>query len=264
MKKLVSVDTYAQFGFLKKPDINDGIYLTYNMLHKPAIQGILGAILGLDGYSIEGSMNEKEIPEYRRKLVDLKISLQPLNSVNGNFKKDVIRYTNTVGYASKEEGNVLIVNEQTLIKPSYRIFIYFDTQQELQDELFKRLKNQEAEYIPYLGKNDHQLWWNNYIEWNIVEADYKPTKEFSIDSLFLKPIENEKLLKVKEPDSWGELEKNEFVFFERLPKGWQKALPHYELGEFLYTNFTLDPDSQIPGLIKISNHQEGSYVIQLF
>lgn len=47
--KLVSFDLKADFGFFKKPDIND-IYLTYNMLHKPALLGILGAIVGLQGF----------------------------------------------------------------------------------------------------------------------------------------------------------------------------------------------------------------------
>jgi CRISPR-associated protein Cas5h len=48
--KLVSFDLKADFGFFKKPDINDGLYLTYNMLHKPTLLGILGAIVGLQGY----------------------------------------------------------------------------------------------------------------------------------------------------------------------------------------------------------------------
>ena len=48
-QKLISFDLKAEFGFFKKPDIND-IYLTYNMLHKPALLGILGAVIGLQGY----------------------------------------------------------------------------------------------------------------------------------------------------------------------------------------------------------------------
>ena len=31
---LISFDLCAQMGFLKKTDINDGIYLTYNILSK--------------------------------------------------------------------------------------------------------------------------------------------------------------------------------------------------------------------------------------
>lgn len=263
MKKLVSVDLYARFGFLKKPDINDGIYLTYNMLHKPAIQGILGAILGLEGYSVEGEMDQKDIPEYRRELADVGISVLPLNSINGNFKKDVIRYTNTVGYASKEEGNVLIINEQTLINPAYRLFIYLEDEQELQHELFKKLKNQEAEYIPYLGKNDHQMWWENFLEWKIFNPDFKAKRDFKIDSIFQKPVEDEKLLHPQRTVSLGD-ETVKFAYYERLPSGWHKELPHYTLGEFLYTNYLLQKESNISRLMKIFNEKYGELIIQVF
>lgn len=263
MKKVVSVDFYAKFGFLKKPDINDGIYLTYNCLHKPALQGILGAILGFEGYSMEGEMKENQIPEYREKLGDIRIGTLPLNSSNGSFRKEVIAFTNTVGYASKEEGNVLIIREQTLIKPSYRVFIELDINNEIESKLDLCLKNQEAEYIPYLGKNDHQLWWENYVEWNIDDTDYIPEKEYNLDSIFLKPYEDEKLLKSQRRVSLGD-SKEKFAYFERLPKGWHKDLPHYELGEFLYTNYQLQPEAKLSGLVKIYNVQRGNYVIQLF
>ena len=49
-QRLISFDIQADFGFFKKPDYNDGVLLTYNMLHKPALLGILGAIIGLRGY----------------------------------------------------------------------------------------------------------------------------------------------------------------------------------------------------------------------
>lgn len=66
-QKLISFDLKAEMGFFKKPDINDGIYLTYNMLHKPALLGILGAIIGLKGYEKKGIM-----PEYYSRLEHLK------------------------------------------------------------------------------------------------------------------------------------------------------------------------------------------------
>ena len=38
-QRLISFDIQADFGFFKKPDYNDGVLLTYNMLHKPALLG---------------------------------------------------------------------------------------------------------------------------------------------------------------------------------------------------------------------------------
>ena len=99
--KLVSFDLKADFGFFKKPDIND-IYLTYNMLHKPALLGILGAIVGLQGFQ-ENSI----LPVYYQKLKHLKVGISPLNNLNGNFTKHFVKYTNTTGMASNEEGGNL-------------------------------------------------------------------------------------------------------------------------------------------------------------
>jgi CRISPR-associated protein Cas5h len=45
---LVSFDLSSDFGFFKKPDINE-VGLTYNIPPKPTILGILGSILGMDG-----------------------------------------------------------------------------------------------------------------------------------------------------------------------------------------------------------------------
>lgn len=262
MQNLVSIDIKAQFGFLKKPDINDGIYLTYNMLHKPALLGILGAICGLKGYNIEGSMDSKDIPEYRVKFENLKITVQPLNSQNGNFAKDVIKYTNTVGYASAEQGGVLIIDEQTLIHPSYRIYLLLDTKFDHHGMLLDRLKNYEAEYIPYLGKNDHQLWWENFQEWEILELNFEPNDYFRVDSMFEKPSD-EKLEKNEKAFSLTE-EVGSFMYFERLPKGWQPELPHYEMAEFLISDYPVSPENELQGLMKIQNEQGERVIIQVF
>lgn len=262
MHRIISFDLKSHFGFLKKPDINDGIYLSYNMLHKPALLGILGAICGLKGYSIEGAMNPEEIPEYRQKLGDVKVAIQPINSHNGNFNKDIIKYTNTVGYASAELGGVLIVDEQTLIRPSYRVYLLLEREHSLQSLMYNRLKNYEAEYIPYLGKNDHQIWWEHFQEWKIIESNFKPHGFFKIDSMFIKPSD-EKLEKVDKSFSLTD-EVGSFMYFERLPKGWHPELPHYELTEFLFTDYPISPNNEIQGLAKVQNEQNESVIIQVF
>ena len=59
MKQLISFDIKADFGFLKKPDTNAPVYLTYNMIHKPCVLGFLGAIMGYGGFK-----GDKKKPEY--------------------------------------------------------------------------------------------------------------------------------------------------------------------------------------------------------
>ncbi|MFT5747850.1 MAG: CRISPR-associated protein Cas5h, partial [Saprospiraceae bacterium] len=151
MKQLISFDIKADFGFLKKPDTNEPMYLTFNMIHKPFVLGLLGAILGERGFQKNGVF-----PDYYLKLKDIPIGIMPLDDEKGNFQKTVIKYNNGVGYASHETGGNLIITEQTLVKPSYRIYLLTDNQ-----ELIQRIQNNEAEFLPYLGKNDFSLWWEN-------------------------------------------------------------------------------------------------------
>ena len=37
-------------AFFKKPDVNVNTYFTYNNIHKIALLGVLGAVIGLGGY----------------------------------------------------------------------------------------------------------------------------------------------------------------------------------------------------------------------
>jgi len=165
----------------KKPDVNSYAYFTYNNIHKPALCGLLGAVLGLEGYTqlfnkvdvmrrevleLKGkekidlkeklAKKEEEFPEYYEKLRNLQVSIKPL-SPNGYFNKKIQIYNNSVGYASKEQGGNLIVREQWLENPRWQILILDDNC--VEREIFSKLKdfliNSKTEFIPYLGKNDH-------------------------------------------------------------------------------------------------------------
>ena len=117
-QRLISFDIQADFGFFKKPDYNDGVLLTYNMLHKPALLGILGAIIGLRGYRKKG-----EWPEYYQRLAALPVGIEPLEGRHekGNFQKTIVKYTNTVGYAN-QDGNLLVEESMLIIRPIAAIF----------------------------------------------------------------------------------------------------------------------------------------------
>lgn len=244
--KIASVDFKATFGFLKKNDINDNIYLTYNCLHKPALLGIFGAILGLGGY-YQAFINKGNIPEYIEKLRDIKVGIEPLNSSNGNIKKTVITYNNSVGYANKEEGGNLIIKEQTLIAPKYRV--YFLLNNEYAFKLFDMLKNKEAVYIPYLGKNEFQLTWEEPKEY--IATKFEHTSSYSINSVFRKnDIIKNHLLNDGVDDFLSETQ-NFFLYFERLPIGFSKITGNYELEEFVYTNAVFSNSLKIDELYEL-------------
>jgi CRISPR-associated protein Cas5h len=262
-KRLISFDLHADFGCLKKPDVNDGLMLTFNVLHKPALLGILGAVIGLRGYERKG-----ELPDYYRKLKELPVGIEPLGHDKGNFTKTNIKYTNTVGYANSD-GN-LIVHEQTLIAPAYRIYLLVDLSNDVQQDLYNRLKANEAVYLPYIGKNEFSAWFDSFDTEGSSFRDYsfsefKSTKPFRIDSLFVKkyPLKDKKqepkLSIATQSLSFG----SSFAYFERLPMRFDETLMQYELAEFAYSDWFYKPDSTTEPLLEIA-HNNQTKVIQLF
>jgi len=244
--KLISFDLKAEMGFLKKPDINDGIYLTYNMLHKPALLGILGAIAGLGGYK-----ENSKWPEYYDKLKHLKIGIEPLNSEKGNFQKTTIGYNNTTGFAN-DDGN-LQITEQVIIAPSFRCYLLLDTENADEQTLFERIKKQQSEFLPYLGKNDFSAWWDkdSVKEYNFDTR--KPEETFQIKTIFCKKdttVKNEKEDAFVGFDIFnGSLGENEvFFYFEKLPIGFNELLFQYELADFSYTTTKFKKETSLSNL----------------
>ena len=257
MQKLISIDLFADFGMLKKPDTNEPVYLTFNLLHKPALLGIIGAIIGLNGFKEKG-----QLPDYYLKLQDLKVGIRPLNHENGNFQKTTIAYNNTTGMASKEQGGNLIVTEQTLVAPAYRCYFLLDMDKAVYQEIDENLSNYQAEYLPYLGKNEFSIWWKDYQEYENVEGfDY--SKDYKIESVFYKNEAVSNHIAAALGRAMRKELKNRFIYFERLPIQYQEIAPkqfQYEYAEFVYTNARFNLDMKIDN-IKIV---EQDALIQLF
>jgi CRISPR-associated protein Cas5h len=252
---LISFDLRADFGVFKKPDVNVGLQPTFNMLHKPALLGILGAIAGLEGYQKKG-----EFPVYFRELRDLKVGIEPIDHENGNFTKTVIKYTNTVGYANDD--GTLIITEQTLRKPAYRCYLLADLDQPLQALLYDRIRTGEAEYLPYLGKNECSAWWDKSNEYE-YSVD-KPDGSYSVKTLFQQVnwlLKEEKDDGFESFDLFGPPKPNTFIYFERLPVDFDDRLFQYRLGNFSFTNFLLKPTARLENLFYLPS--ENKYV-QLF
>ena len=231
---LISFDLCAQMGFLKKPDINDGIYLTYNMLHKPALLGMLGAIIGLRGYCQNG-----ELPEYYQKLKHLKVGIQPLKCDKGNYVKETLCYNNGTGFASNEDGGNLVIKEQVLLRPSYRCFVLLDLSNPFEKTLYDNILSFRAEFLPYLGKNEFSVWWTNVQAYEDAHV-FNFEKETHIVSLFRKEEAVSKYIVRFLSISTSNI--SPFLYFERLPIEFSEELYQYEYGDFVYSNATFKPD----------------------
>lgn len=256
MQKLISFDLQADFGFFRKPETNEGIALTYTHLHKPALLGILGAIIGLGGYRKKG-----EVPEYAQKLAEVKVGVQPLNTDQGNFPKTVVKYTNTVGYANK--GSNFLAEEAMLVKPAYRVFLLLDDDDEHHAKLIDYLKTGQAEFLPYFGKNEHAAWWSadSFREYADFEVVDERLENFKIGSLFEKGQRSVKPqpIQVRDRRNKNRFDPNAFAFFERLPSGFDPELHQYELGNFALTTFALPDNDEIDRLYAL-DAEHTSYV----
>ncbi len=158
----------GETAFFKKPDVNSYAYFTYSHIHKIALFGMLGAILGLGGYMQQYdanyplTSNRKKVeeaqlfPEFYEVFQHARVSIVP-HGDRGYFAKKIQIFNNTVGYASQEEGKVLNVREQWLEKPHWTIYVAEDEglPAAIFDKLAAYILHAQCVYMPYLGKNDH-------------------------------------------------------------------------------------------------------------
>lgn len=256
-EKLISFDLKADFGFFKKPDYNDGLLGSYNMLHKPALLGILGAIIGLNGYQKKG-----ELPAYYQLLKNLPIGISPLKHQKGNFPKSSVKYTNTVGYAN-QDGN-LLVEETMLINPSYRCYLQLNLKDVHQEKIYRYITGGIAEFIPYFGKNEYQAWFDG----EVYEYQFEPfhsQEEFSVDSIFIKQgsIRQQVAQETYSFTLNSMTKSGSYCYFERLPVGFNEVLMQYHYNEFVYTDWTLQAGSSVTNLLLARCNNDKS-IIQLF
>ena len=106
-------------AMFKKPEVNAIYYYTYGQIHKPALLGMFGAILGYEGYNQQKS---DKYPAYYQTLKSLQISILP-NAQKGYFSKKISCFNNSVGYESREQGGNMIVKEKWLEYPSWAILV---------------------------------------------------------------------------------------------------------------------------------------------
>lgn len=258
-QRLISFDLKAEMGFLKKPDINDGIYLTYNMLHKPVLLGILGAIAGMEGHEENG-----KLPDYYQRLKHLKTGIQPLESDQGNYTKEIVSYNNSTGLASNEPGGNLIVTEQILLKPAYRCFLLLNRDNPDEELLYDSILSYKAEFLPYLGKNDFSAWWVNAREYDSVSKfDFR--HDYKIASVFAKTeaVSNHAVRIASDMDLFASPQEPTFFYFEKLPAGFDDTLLQYVYADFVYSNFTFKKSMNMSETGDFYRINDGE-IIQLF
>ena len=225
--KAIKFTLSGRLAFFKKPDVNVKTYFTYNNIHKVALLGLLGAILGLKGYRNNEIFGQEkaDYPEFYKELCPLKVSIIP-NADRGYFTKKTQYFNNSVGYASKEEGGNLMVFEQWLENPSWTIYLLNNGEldENLWGKLCDYLLNNKSVYIPYLGKNDFFADISN-----VKKVSLQAGSDSFIHSLFigeLDQIDEEETINDDPP----------FIFTEYVPIGIEKEHNFYLFDRAIFTN----------------------------
>ena len=124
--KILKFRLWGETAFFKKPDVNTYLYFTYSNIHKVALLGIFGAILGYRGYNQR--TNEEDFPEFYQRLKTLKVGIEPKEGSRGSFPKKVQVFNNSLGNApqqqeyigtydcQKSEGSIETIESLALIK----------------------------------------------------------------------------------------------------------------------------------------------------
>lgn len=227
-------------AFFKKPEVNSYVYFSYGNIHKVALIGLFGAILGYGGYTRqfneEGKKKQLEpgFPEFYDKLNTLKVSVHP-NAENGFIRKKIQTFNNSVGYASKETGGNLIIKEQWLEDPSWEIYVLLDCPEAM--KLSEFLREKKCVYVPYLGKNDHCA---DISDVRIEQVEEKQTGQEKIFTLF--PKENG-ILQLND-DFFSEKSDMTYKYEEKLPCQLDAWTNKYILKSFIYTDAVISWNNQ--------------------
>jgi len=224
-----------------KDNVINTVYLTYGNIHRVALLGIFGAILGYGGYSKQNDMLKKknkkkpDYPEFYEKLKDIKISIVS-NGKNGYFNKKLQTFNNSVGYASKEEGGNLIVKQFWLENPSWGIYILLDCDEA--KKIADYMQNRKAIYLPYLGSNDHLA---NIMDVEIIDIEEKMSSEdetIEILSMIKDSDISEKKKNVFSIDK-NSIRDDIYKYSEYLPVTLSKELNQYEKEKMTITNMSV-------------------------
>lgn len=185
--KILKFNLSGDFAFFKNESIND-MYETYPHIHKPALLGMFGAILGYDGYAqtqkIFNKTDEENIfPEYYKKLKDIKVGIVPKEY---SFPKIIENFNNSTGMFNRvadtrnggKNGTNLIVEQVWLEKPSWDIYLIVDNPES--EKIMDSIINSKSVYHLYLGINNH---FADISDINVYEGIENKEKAIIINSI---------------------------------------------------------------------------------
>lgn len=234
MNEIIKFTLSGYGATFTKPYFNS-YQATYNHIHKVAILGLLGAVIGLDKTElIFNDKKEYSLPRFYKELSSLKVSIVPSEPL---FFKAKPTISETTGFFNAKENFLSEIEE--LINPSWDIYLLNEGDCEHFEKIKEMLLKKYSVYDLYLGKNHH---FANISNVSIEAYKTVSLNEFQrIDSLF--PIENIELVDEDDEDECEEDDK--YLVKEFMPIGFSLFNHQYEEKMIAYTNNSLHSNDNI-------------------
>jgi CRISPR-associated Cas5-like protein len=208
---LLTVDIKSEFGAFNNPESNVGGLMSYKIPTKTAIQGFLGAVLGL---------SFKDTIEF---FDGLKYTAKP------KFNFDSVNITYNSHYGGRK-GRMVNVQQELLINPHYKIYLDFGGVKEDNNSIIEQIKNnfssrnipnekkqivqkllreKQNYYTPYMGKREFPLEYELSSSSNIKELEESVSEKFSANTAVpIDAIKNYEITTQSEEDNDGSLFSN--------------------------------------------------------
>lgn len=246
--QILKLNLSGRTAFFRQNDFCDfNTSYTYGHIHKLALLGMLGAILGLNGHLYSSITKSKEVhPEFYNRLKDLKVAIVP-NANKGAFVRNKQSFINTCGY-SKEGSGVnrnLIYIEQWIHNVDWDIYIDLDSIcTELAEQLKDFIINNKCIYTPYLGKTNHPA---HIKDAEVLEGSINKASDMIVDS-FIKV--NKDFVK---PSAKSLGMDDIFEYRENLPFAYGDFDCSYVKCRFQLTNELLEINTDTMDIIAVDN-----------
>lgn len=213
----------GKLAHFKNPENNIHTEFTFNNIHKPAILGLLGAVIGLNG---RNQYKDLGYLEYYEKLKDLGIAIIPHKAC---WNKFVDTINNSTGFGNA--GSTQIIRREFLENVSWTIYIIQNSTDNLIWETLKNnLLDGRSVYPIGLGSKKNAA----MIEYVEVNTIFKIEKAINCSSLIPAKYVNE----IKEEKSLDNFE-YQFVLNESLPNE-LNTLGLYKKQNIIFTSNALD------------------------
>lgn len=247
--EILKFNLSGKTAFFRNNDVNDGdITYSYGHIHKVALMGVLGAVLGLGGHNTAYNQTKGKYihPEFYEVLKDIKVAICP-KAKYGYFERKKQNMINTCGYSVNKDtkkGQSLMYTEQYIENPSWDIYVDLSSVElDVAEKMKDFIMNHKAVYIPYLGKTNHAA---IISDMEICIGTLSDEKILNLHSMF--PFTSS----IKKYTDIDLEEDGIFEYREILPISYSESNCYYKSQLFVYSNRKYKIDDSIK-VVSVNN-----------